>query len=234
MTISHLSPRKAQLGASLVELMIATTIGLIILIALAYFFLGSKDVNRTFDDLMRMQESGRNALEIIGKSVRQAGVISDDKIMLNAPFDGVALAGVDHTSTPDTLTVQYEAQAGGETGCDGNFVATGLMTYAFAVNNNALTCNGTIVVDNVENMQVSYGLDPEKDGTILQYKSNPTFAEFSQVVSVRVNLLVRGFSDKAAANARQTYSYNGETLNSTDGFLRQQYSATFALRNYSW
>lgn len=234
MTTHRLSLIKSQLGASLVELMIAATIGLVILMALAYFFLGSKDVNRTFDDLMRMQESGRNALEIIGKSVRQAGVISDDKIMLNAPFAGVALTGVDNTTTPDTLTAQYEAQAGGETGCDGNFVASGLMTYAFAVNDNALTCNGIVVVDNVENMQVSYGLDPEKDGTILQYKSNPSSAEFSQVVSVRVNLLVRGFSDKAAASGSQTYSYNGETLDSTDGFLRQQYSATFAVRNYSW
>jgi type IV pilus assembly protein PilW len=234
MTIDCFSLERNQRGVSLVELMVSTAIGLVILMALGYFFLGSQQVNRTFDDVSRMQESGRNALEVIGKAVRQAGAITDARILTGDPFTGTALAGVDNTGTPDTITVQYEAQTGGETGCDGVAVASGLMTFAFAVDGTTLTCNGTVVVDNVEDMQVSYGLDPERDGTISEYKSNLTTAEFTQVASVRVNLLVRGPSDKAAANSSQTYVYDGETITSTDGYLRQQYSATFAVRNYSW
>jgi len=222
-----------QRGIGLIEMMVTMAIGLVILIALGYFFLGSQQVNRTSEDVSRMQESGRNALELIGRAVRQAGYRSDP----NVAFSGTALTGVNSASSaPDTMTIQYEAQEGGETNCIGATVAAGaLVNYAFTINGGALNCNGVVVVSNVEDMQISYGIDSTKDGVIDLYKPQPSsVTEFSQVAAVRVSLLIKGPTSNLTANQSQTYTYNGATVTSTDGFLRQVYSATFTVRNQAW
>ena len=239
-----------QSGIGLVELMVGITIGLVIVIALAYFFLGSRQVGRTTDDVSRMQESGRNGLEVLGSAIRQAGYRSN----VNAAFGGTVvysgstcvtgtggtgLCGAgEGSSAPDTITVQYDAQDGGEVDCTGNNIASGVVTYAFAVNTTsnppALTCNGTAVVDNIEDMQITYGIDANKDGTIESYKTAPTALEFAQVAAVRVSLLVRGPSTNVAANKTQTYTDNGASVTKTDGYLRQVYGATFAVRRQAW
>lgn len=217
----------AQRGMGLVELMIGMTLGLVLLIALGYFFLGGRQANRTHDDISRMQESGRHALEIMGTAIRQAGYRAN----ADAPaFAGTALAGVD--GTPDSITIQYDAQEGGETDCAGTNVAGGtLVTYAFAVNaNRQLTCNGQPVADNIEDLQIEYGIDSDKNGVIDSYKAAPTAVEFPQVAAVRVQLLVRGPTANTATG-QQTYNFNGAQVTRTDGFLRQVYTATFTVRN---
>lgn len=224
-----------QQGAGLIELLIGMTLGLVVLIALGYFFLGGRQINRTADDVSRMQESGRNAIELMGRAIRQAGYRSD----VSWPFTGTALAGTNGASgAPDTITVQYEAQTGGEANCIGTNVATGLVTAAFAINNvsnpPALTCNGTTVVANVEDMQIDYGIDAGRDGNIEFYKAAPAGAEFGQVAAVRVSLLVRGPTTAVAAGNAQTYHYNGSDVTKTDGFLRQVFGATFTVRNQAW
>jgi type IV pilus assembly protein PilW len=225
----------SQRGAGLVELLIGMAVGLVVLIALGYFFLGSRQINRTSDDVSRMQESGRNALELMGRAIRQAGYRSDP----DQPLLGVAVTGTDGASdAPDTITVQYDAQTGGEANCIGANIASGLVTAAFAIDNvsdpPALTCNGTVVVANVEDMQIDYGIDAGKDGNIEFYKSAPAGAEFGQVAAVRVSLLVRGPTTKVAAGNTQTYNFNGAEVTKTDGYLRQVFTGTFTVRNQAW
>ncbi|MFZ3042067.1 MAG: PilW family protein [Thiobacillus sp.] len=60
-------------GVSLVELMIAMTIGLVLLGGIAYIFLGSQQTFRTQDDFSRIQENVRYALDQVGVDVRMAG-----------------------------------------------------------------------------------------------------------------------------------------------------------------
>jgi len=223
-----------QRGMGLIELMIGMTIGLIVLAALGYFFLGSSQANRTHNDISRMQESGRNALEMMGTVIRQAGYRADADVA----FAGTALAGADGAT--DSITVQFDAQEGvdGETDCAGtDFDAGELVTYAFEVVNGPdfavngsrqLTCQGQPVADNIEDMQITYGIDANKDGIIESYTATP--ANFGQVAAVRVNLLVRGPSANVATGS-QTYTFNGAEVTKTDGFLRQTYSTTFTVRN---
>ncbi|MFP5419489.1 MAG: PilW family protein [Gammaproteobacteria bacterium] len=206
----------SQRGMGLAELMVGMTIGLILLAALGYFFLGSRQASRTHDDISRMQESGRHALELLGSAIRQAGYRSD----ADSPFAGTALTGTD--GAIDTITVQFDAQPGGEADCAGANVAGGsLVTYAFGVNaSRQLTCNGQPVVDHIENMQIEYGIDANKDGQIEAYKAAPTAAEFPAVSAVRVTLTVRGPTPNAATDG--------------DGFLRQTYTTTYTVRNQAW
>ncbi len=202
-----------QRGMGLVELMIGMTIGLIVLMALGYFFIGSTQANRTHNDVSRMQESGRHAMEILGSAIRQAGYRTDADVA----FAGTALDGTN--DTPDTLTVQYDAQEGGEPDCSGANVAAGaLVTYAFEVTGGLqLTCNDQPVADNIEDMQITYGIDSNKDGVIESYKAAPSAVEFGQVAAVNVALTVRGPTANAATGG--------------DGFLRQTYTSTFTVRN---
>lgn len=60
-------------GASLVELMVAMTIGLILSAAAAAVYLQTSKTYNIEDDLSRLQENGRAALDIISRDVRMAG-----------------------------------------------------------------------------------------------------------------------------------------------------------------
>ena len=232
--ILHLPGSGKQRGFSLVEMMIGITLGSVLLLALAYYYVGSRQLNRTHDDVSRMQESGRNALEILGRAIRQTGYRAN----LGA-FTG-ALAGTN--GSPDTITVQYNAQAVvGEANCAGVIVAAGgLMTHAFTVNagTRTLLCNGNVVANNIEDMQITYGIDtPPQNGVIALYTATPTAAQFGQVfavpgevAAVRINLLVRG-PTRNAATGNQTYLFNGAPGPTGDGFLRQVYTVTFTVRN---
>lgn len=64
---------RLTMGVTLIELMISLTIGLIIIAAIGYVFLGSKQSFRTQDVLSRMQEGARTAFQIMEKDIRMTG-----------------------------------------------------------------------------------------------------------------------------------------------------------------
>lgn len=87
-------------GFSLVELMVAATIGLILLGGIGYVYLGSRQTFRTQDDFSRIQENVRYALDQVGVDVRMAGYAG----CLNAasidpanPSAGPAVANISNT-----------------------------------------------------------------------------------------------------------------------------------------
>ena len=289
LTMQKIQARSGQRGMGLVELMISMVIGLILLGTLSYFYLGSRQISRTHDDLSRMEESGRNAMEIIGKAVRQAGFRLDVKqaLFVNPANNIGAMTGTDGagaapgatgaaTAPSDTLTIRhdpswiahatnpikgFEANCAGAAGTgsdnDANTTTgaiplnTMVVEYVFSIaTTRGLRCGtvaasaavGGVVVDNIERMQITYGLR-DATGAITVYlpaataaAANPatsvaTTAQWSSVAAVRVSLLVRGPSNGITANNSQTYTFNGETVTSTDGFLRQVYTSTFTVRN---
>jgi type IV pilus assembly protein PilW len=243
-TTQKKSPHK-QSGMSLIEVMVAMTIGLIILIALGYFFLSSTRINRTTDDVSRMQESGRNTLELMGKAVRQAGYRRDVDEKFGGSAGALVMEGTNGSGTAaDSITVRYNAQEDGDVDCTGTIVPAGtdespnMVTATFAISGGALTCNnGTstvTLVDNIEDMQIGYGIDSERDGAIdAAYINNPTATQFAQVAAVQVTLLTKGPSKNVTTNS-QTLSYNGADITKSDGHLYQVYSATFTVRNQAW
>ncbi|HEY7886274.1 MAG TPA: prepilin-type N-terminal cleavage/methylation domain-containing protein, partial [Cellvibrionaceae bacterium] len=65
--------QQAQRGFSLVELMIAITIGLVLMTGVVQMFLSSKTVFSTQQGISRIQETGRMAMEFMAKDIREAG-----------------------------------------------------------------------------------------------------------------------------------------------------------------
>lgn len=65
--------RRPEQGFSLIELMIGMTIGLFILLGVLIVYVGAVRTYSTNDALSRVQESGRFAIEILSKDIREAG-----------------------------------------------------------------------------------------------------------------------------------------------------------------
>src|SRR5262245_33194165 len=66
--------RSRMTGLTLVELMIAMTLGLISVAAVGWVYLGTMQTYRTHDAMSRLQEGARHAFELIGKDLRMTGV----------------------------------------------------------------------------------------------------------------------------------------------------------------
>lgn len=64
-----------QQGFSLVELMVAMTIGFVVVAAVGYVYLSSRQSFRLADSMSRMQENARLAIETLARDVRMAGYV---------------------------------------------------------------------------------------------------------------------------------------------------------------
>ncbi len=249
----------AQQGFTLVELMIAMTIGLIILLVIGTIFTSNRQAFRMQEDNAHIQESGRFALEIIGRSIKQAGNAEIPFTGFKVAFTGVAITGTDGAAgTADTITVQYDGVAG-DTSCsttiDAAEVAAGRTIIQNHFNldaaNAELQCEGTneatpgipgpspigdVILENIEDLQIWYGIDTTGDQSANQYITAPaTFADplWEQVVTTRVCVLIRSEKTNVVVSTTGTYlDCNGVAIAvPADGRLRRAFTGTFNLRN---
>ncbi|ODU13882.1 MAG: hypothetical protein ABS91_00655 [Thiobacillus sp. SCN 64-35] len=244
--LSCISLRR-QRGLSLVELMIAMTLGLIILFAVAAVYTGSRQSFRMQEENARLQETGRFALEMIGRSVRQAGFwnMPINPVATATGFGGVPVNGTNGVT--DTITVQYDGLTG-DRDCEGTLLAAnGVVTEVYSISaNNELVCEGidannaaSPLVGNIEDLQILYGSDTTADQSADRYQAVP--ANWGQVVTARVCIQVR--SDNNVSNVSQRFLNCGGVLGTAvgaaaftnsaagDNTLRRTFVATFNLRN---
>jgi type IV pilus assembly protein PilW len=237
---------RKQAGLSLVELMIALTLGLIILAGVGYIFLGSRQSYRLQDDQAHMQETGRYVLDVIGRSVRQAGWADlAQNNQSKVSFGGTPIAG-----SGTVITVQYDA-LGGELDCAGNAAAAGQIiqnSFNLDAANAQLRCdgkegnppaaagNGVAIADNVEDLEILYGNDLDNDQAVNQYVVTPTNA----TITARICVLVRSDNTNVTNVAQRYLNCPGALGTVTgaaaftaaaDGRLRHAYVATFTIRN---
>lgn len=237
---SGLPKRSLQKGLSLIELIICMALGFLMMVVLLKVMYMASFSSTASTDFYRMQESGDSALDFMGYAIRQAGARSDTNYNLYGLNYDDTVNGVNGNSgAPDTLTVKYEFGSGTEVSCGGATVTVGTMlTYTFSVDPIAqqLLCNDglttVVIAENIEDMQIQYGIDDLKDGSIdFPYTDSPTATQFNQVSAIRVSLVVRGTMPKSAANGQQTILINGVNQTKNDGFLRKVFSSTFMVRN---
>lgn len=81
-------PHRRQLGMTLIEIMIALLIGAFLLGGVMQIFVSSQQTNRMQENLSRLQENGRFAMEFISKDIRRAGFqgcpsLSDVSVLTN-------------------------------------------------------------------------------------------------------------------------------------------------------
>lgn len=251
--------RAASRGLTIVELLVAVTISLLLIVVIAQLFLGSRQTFATTDDVSRMQENIRFTQQLLIRTIHLAGYKSQPNTITSAIFPPATpvIAATDGAGTnSDTLTIRYQG-AGTATGvgadgsvvdCLGVRVDAGVMavsTYSIQQNlttlRNGLFCSnradltGAVeLVPDVENMQVRFGEDTDGDLTTNHYVALPSVADMTNVLSVRVALLFSTPSagSKTTADAARTYDLNGVTLTGfADRRIRRPVTITINLRN---
>lgn len=152
-------PKPAR-GFSLVELLIAVTLGLLLLVSVGSVFLGSGQSFRTQESLSQIQESGRFVNYLFLPYIRQAGYLPDprDQTDPQAIFSDVNGSGAEggnllaiwgeagpDDDDPDRIVTRYagtDPVNGQIFSCQGQAVPDGqIVENVFAVNaNRELTC----------------------------------------------------------------------------------------------
>ncbi len=172
-------------GFTLVELMVALTLGLILLISITQIFGGMKSSYRFQENMARVQEQGRIAISLMSEQARLAGFrrpVWDDPMRGFYPVTGGSADG--GAGVNDTLQIMYlddlncfdipnGAAIHAETGLPVNWYKR--VTFSVDVNDNliwrceygattdalALQIDDETIVSGVDSFQVLYGVDTD-------------------------------------------------------------------------
>jgi type IV pilus assembly protein PilW len=178
---------KSSAGFTLIEMMIAMTLGLLLVIVIGNVFIASKETYTTMDELGRLQENARFTMSRVGSVVRMAGFVSNpaDYSARGTIFDAVtapALFGTEGASgANDSLTVRFQGSGDPADGtvldCQGRRIkALDLSVNKFYIKTGtgtslrSLWCDTTgstvagadvELIPNVDAMQVLFGEDTD-------------------------------------------------------------------------
>jgi type IV pilus assembly protein PilW len=121
----ELRSRRQERGTSLVEIMIALTIGLVLLAGLAELFANNSRTRGEIDKASKQVENGRYAVEVLRNEIRMAGFFGgyDDSAATPqptaacVPASGIGLSAVNlgWQSSPATVPLGVHGYAGGDT-----------------------------------------------------------------------------------------------------------------------
>ena len=105
-----MSPQK-QYGLSLIELMVTVLLSSLLLLGVLQLFINTSATDRTSNELARVQETGRVALELIAREARRAGYQGCIGVSTPTEAGGInypdeALSGTDEPDVP-SLTFHY-------------------------------------------------------------------------------------------------------------------------------
>jgi type IV pilus assembly protein PilW len=92
------------------------------------------------------------------------------------------------------------------------------------------------LVNGVENMQLSYGVDTGTDRAVDVYQTAAQVVDWSKVLSVRIELQFYGLTDNVVGrtgrvDAQQVVNRAGDIVQNNDGRMRQVFTNVFTIRN---
>ena len=82
------SIRSRQQGLTLIEIMVALLIGAFLLAGVIQIFIVNKQTYRVQENLSRMQENGRFAMDYLSRYIRLAGYVANDPLVNNKELTG--------------------------------------------------------------------------------------------------------------------------------------------------
>ena len=233
-------PIHQQRGFTLVEIMIAITIGLVMVAGILQISSASKESSRLQRNMGFVQENIRTAMAMLGSDLRKAGyfpniIPNDNTIPL------VAATTTDGgNANNDEITVSYQSNTDclGQTTPTVNGVRTAVDHYY--ISDERLMCKGNgndvaqPLVEGVENMQILYGENTDGDPRSANRYVKPSEANLKDVVSVRIAM--RFVSREGVRTSIDNNEYallDSDPFQPADGDrrLRREITTTIALRN---
>lgn len=211
----------SQRGISLIELMVALTIALFLLLGVGVMFISMRHTFIDRQALSALQNNERIAMTILAASIQGAGYYPSS-IPPASPATppawsvGQPLSGTAGGTSPDTLSTSFISPATGSTnnqGCSAAPVANTAYTDVFSIGAatstypNTLICTeqyGTVttvipLITGVTGMSVLYGIDPAGLG-LSEYVDASGVTNWATVKSVGITLV---FSNPLASEPGQ-------------------------------
>lgn len=195
---------RAQRGFGLVEMMVAITIGLFLILGLGAIFFSMRQTSIARQGLSDLQNSERMAMTFLGASIQGAGfypnpftMTASTQFPASGSFAvGQSISGTGSAAGADTLSVRFKTPLAGDPvsiqGCSTGMAANTLYTDAFSVSGGNLVCteNGTAIslVAGVQGMSVLYGVDPTSSGSVTSYVPATSVTNWALVKTVSVTL----------------------------------------------
>lgn len=245
--------RKTQRGFGLVELMISLVIGLLLLGGILEILLGNRESFQAQQRQAALQENSRLSSFLLSNTLSLAGFHIDglkDENQVFKTADVIEATEGGNSDKPDSIRIRFQGQ-GEQHDCLGQAVGTASARaisdseFFVDVDDKELQCrvynpDGTVkntqpLVNNVENMQIEYGLDTTGDGSVDRYlQANNVAYDQRQVRSIRVQLLLASPGDVLLQPTAQSYALldtDGGPIKVTDRVQRQVLERVIALRN---
>ena len=253
MNIPSQTPRidaRESSGFTIVEIMVAMTISLILLLGVIQIFMASQTSYSMQSGVARLQENARFALDIIARSVSMAGAQGATAINTAATYDNYnnesfspnsadvqAVAGTDTISLSYTAATDCQGEATGGTATDIYFIGVNPTDPDLIPN---LYCNNggdsQPLAEGVENLQILFGEDTSnpKDGVANVYVSRGNVTNWGRIASIRIAILTSTVDDSGIDNndARYRLLNNPELGPFNDSLIRRVFTRTILLRNY--
>jgi len=255
-----LGKQRHQAGFSLVEILVAMALGLVLLGGTIAIYASSKDSYRLQENIAGMQENARFAIHALRRDIEMAGF---PQVLNVAPFlaAGDTPPGdieVSADGDSDIVTVQFQSSpppvAGAlpiDRNCLGMQIPLGnpIINQYFVENGN-LRCRSSTaggatqtqtLVENVENLQVLYGIDEDGDNIANRYVTATEVTDgvidagtpdWGRVVSLRLALLVASENPIDADQRVGGFSLlDAAPIAPEDDRLYRVFTTTIALRN---
>jgi len=252
-----------QEGFTLIEIMIAITIGLLMMAGILQISAASKESSRLQRNLSFVQENIRISTEMLGRDIRQAGYFEDDNpadpisaldpfVDLSGPTTNTdtAITADGGGANSDQITITYES----DTDCLGrNTFAVGeeadnhFAENHYFIENQRLMCRGNgivpvgenaqeALVEGVESMQILYGENTDGDPRSANRYVQAGVADPENIVSVRIALRFHSREHVRQSVDNNQYALLDATAvgpAANDKRLRREITTTIALRNAS-
>ena len=248
-------------GMTLIDLMIASTIGLVMIAGVLKLFMNAQEAAAYLNSASRVQESGRFANNHIARTLRMTGY--DDPTTTDitpvSPFieggsgEDYTMAGATLKADTDVVMIRHEGAPqvrdcrGVEVqsdvwvsnvygvSIDDELVCSTLTRAIVCVDSTCteseVTANASIIAEGIENMAILYGADIDADGTANRYVAAIDVTDWTQVVSAKVMLLVNSVEPVFANSLHSCESCDSFDVE-PNNFQRGEFQTTIYFRNH--
>lgn len=225
--------RSSQKGMSLIELMISSVIGLLILAGVVNVFIASRYSMRFSDGLRLMQDNGRQAVYVMQNAIRHAGLT--EGMSMTDSVKPVDLAN--SSSVKLTLRRQSDSDCNGASTLAAADPGIAEDTYSYDEANRTIVCTGNVglnamvIADNVDALRFLYGLDENADGVIERYVAYDEVVNEFDVAGLYFGLLVSTDGAVKDDALSKTYTVLDSQLIKNDKLGRQVFQSSIIIRN---
>jgi Tfp pilus assembly protein PilW len=191
---------------SLIELMVAATIALVLVLGIGTVFLSMKQTFNLRQNMASTQSNQRIAMQFLSAAIRNAGATPNP---LTQAAPALPLSGAGSNAGADTLTVTFWADASGAAqGCASTLTANHSYTDVFSVTGGYLSCTETDntaspptsttvrliggtagSANRLTGLNIVYGIDPNGIGSTSRYVNAAGVADWTTVKTVTFTLL---------------------------------------------